>query len=48
MIDLFYECEDSNSASYTDDTSYSYATDTTRVTELQASATKLFTWFRNN
>ena len=28
MIDLFYECEDSNVASYTDDTTpYSYATD---------------------
>ena len=50
MIDLFYECEDSNVASYTDDTtSYSRATDIPSVAlELQVSATKLFRWFKNN
>ena len=50
MIDLFYECEDSNVASYADDTTpYSCATDIPSVAlELQASATKLFLWFKNN
>ena len=50
MIDLFYECKDSSVASYADDkTPYSYATDILSVAlELQASATKLFGWFRNN
>ena len=50
MIDLFYECEDSNVASYADDTTpYSCATDIPIVAlELQASATKLFRWFKNN
>ena len=44
MNDLFYECEDSNVASYADDTTpYSCATDIPSVAlELQASATKLF------
>ena len=50
MIDLFYECEDSSVASYADDTApYSCATDIRSVAlELQASATKLFIWFKNN
>ena len=50
MINLFYECEDSNVASYADDTTpYSCATDIPSVAlELQASATKLFLWFKNN
>ena len=43
MIDIFYECEDSNVASYAD------YTDIPSVTlELQVSATKLFCWFKNN
>ena len=49
MIDLFYECEDSSVASYADDTTpYSCAADIRSVLELQASATKLFLWFKNN
>ena len=50
MIDVFYECEDSNVASYADNTTpYSCATDMTSVAlELQASATKLFRSFKNN
>ena len=50
MTDLFYECEDSNVASYADDTTpYSCATDIPSVAlELQASATKRFRWLKNN
>ena len=50
MINLFYECEDSNVASYADDTTlYSCATDITNIVlEVQASATKLFRWFKNS
>ena len=50
MIDPFYECEDSNVGSYADDTTpYSCATDIPSVAlELQASATNLFRWFKNN
>ena len=50
MTDLFCECEDSNVAIYADDTKpYSGATDIPSVAlELQASATKLFGWFKNN
>ena len=50
MIDLFYESEDSNVAGYADDTTpYSCATDIPSVAlELQASATKLFRWFKDN
>ena len=49
-IDLFYKCEDYNVGSYTDDTiPYSCATDIHNVAlELQASASKLFRWFKNN
>ena len=47
MIDLFYECEDSNVASYPDETTpYSCATDRpSAALELQVSATKRFRWF---
>ena len=50
MTDLFNECEDSKVASYADHTTpYSCGTDMTSVAlELQASATKLFRWFKNN
>ena len=50
MIDLFYECEDFNVASYANDTTpSSCATDIPGVAlQLQASATKLFRWFKNN
>ena len=50
IINLFYECEDSNVASYADDTTpYSCATDIPSLPlEVQASATKLFRWFKNN
>ena len=50
MIDLFYESEDSNVAGYADDTTpCSCATDIPSVAlELQASATKLFRWFKDN
>ena len=50
MINLFYECEYSNVASYADDTTpYSCATDIPSLPlEVQASATKLFRWFKNN
>ena len=50
MIDIFYVCENSNVASYAHDTTpYSCATDIPSVAlELQASATKLFRWFKNN
>ena len=49
IINLFYECEDSNTASYADDTTpYSCATDIPSLPlEVQASATKLG-WFKNN
>ena len=50
MINLFYECEDSNVASYADDTTpYSCATDLPSVPlDAQASAAKLFRWFKNH
>ena len=50
MINLFYECKDSNVASYADDTTpYSCATAIPSLPlEVQASATKLFRWFKNN
>ena len=49
MVNLFYECENSNVAGYADDTTpYSCATDIPSVPlEVQASATKLFRWFKN-
>ena len=50
MIDLFYECEDSNVASYADDTTpYSCAIDIPSVAlELLSSESKLFCWFKIN
>ena len=50
MIDLFYKCEDSNVASYADDTTpYSCARDIPSVAlKLRTSASKLFRWFKNN
>ena len=50
MTNLFYECEDSNVASYVVDTTpYSCATDTPSLPfGVQASATKLFHWFKND
>ena len=50
LIDLFYECEDSNVASYADDTRpYSCAADIASVAlELLTSANKLFHWFKNS
>lgn len=48
MIDLFYECKDSNVASFADDTTpYFCATDIPSIAlELQASVSKLFCWFK--
>ena len=50
MIDLSYECQDSNVASYANDTTqYSCATDMPSVAlELQVPATELFRCFKNN
>ena len=50
IIDLFYECEDSNVASYADHTTpYSCPTEIPSFAlELQASTTKLSQWFKNN
>ena len=50
LIDLFYECEDNNIASYTDDTtSYSWESDTnTVISELKFISNKIFHWFMYN
>ena len=50
MIDLFYECEENDIVSYTDDTTpYSCGTDIpTVISELQDISTKVFNWFGNN
>ena len=50
IINLFYECKDPNVASYADDTTpYSCATDLPSVpSDVQASAAKLFRWFKND
>ena len=50
LIDLFYECEGSNVASYADDTTpYSCARDTeTVISELKSISNKLFHWFHHN
>ena len=47
---MFYECEDSDTENYTEDTTpYACASDINRVIfELQITASKLFTWFDNN
>ena len=49
-IDLFYECEESNIASYADDTSpCSCANDIkTVISELKFISNKLFHWFQYN
>ena len=50
FINIFYECKNSNVASYEDDkTPHSCATDIPSLSfEVHASATKLFRWFKNN
>ena len=50
LIDLFYECDESDIASYADDTTlYSCGIDTQSViAELQITANKLFHWFEYN
>ena len=50
LIDLFFECDDSETASYADDTTpYSCADDMPSViTQLHSTARKLFSWFTNN
>ena len=50
LIDLFFECDDSEIASYVDDTiPYSCADGVPRViTQLHSTASKLFSWFTNN
>ena len=50
LIDLFFECDDSEIVSYADDiTPYSCADDIPSViTQLQSTASKLFSWFTNN
>ena len=47
---MFYECEDSDIENYADDTTpYACASDiNTVISELQITASKLFTWFDNN
>ena len=50
LIDLFYECEESDNASYADDTTpNSCGTDTqSAIAELQITANKLFHWSECN
>ena len=50
LIDLFFECDDSQIASYANDTTpYSCADDIPNViTQLESTASKLFCWFTNN
>ena len=50
LIDLFYECEESNIASYADDTTpYSCASDSqTIISKLKFISKKLFHWFQYN
>ena len=50
LIDLFFECDDSEIASYADDTTpYSCADDIPSIiTQLQSTASKIFSWFTNN
>ena len=47
---MFYECEDPDIENYADDTtSYACASDiNTVISELQVTASKIFTWFNNN
>ena len=50
LTDLFYECEESNIASYADGTiPYSCARDTqTVISELKSISSRLFQWFQYN
>ena len=50
LIDLFYECEDSNIANYVEDTTPHACGENIRVviSELQSLAFRLFHWFENN
>ena len=50
LIDLFYQCEESNTASFADGTTpYSYARGTqTVISELKSASNKLFHWFQYN
>ena len=50
LIDLFYECEESDIASYADDTTpYSCGSDTQSIiAKLQITANKLFNWLEYN
>ena len=50
LIHLFFECDDSEIASYADDTTpYTCADDIRNViTQLQPTASKFFSWFTNN
>ena len=47
---MFYECENSDIENYADDTTpYACAPDiNTVISELQITASKLFTWFNNS
>ena len=49
-IDMFYQCEDSDIENYAEDTTpYACASDiNTVISELQITASKLFTWYNNN
>ena len=50
MIDLFYECEDSNIVNYSDDTTPYVCGENiwAAISELQSSASILCKWFENN
>ena len=49
LIDLFYECEEINIASYADDTSpYSCTANITVISDLHVISSKLFHWFAYN
>ena len=50
MIDFFFECDDSEIASYADDTTLFSCTDSISrvITQLQSTARTLFSWFTNN
>ena len=50
LNDLFFECDDSEIASYADNTTpYSCANDLPSIiTQKQSTASKLFSWFTNN
>ena len=50
LIDLFFECGDSEVGGYADDASPYSCTDDipTLITQLKSTASKLFSWFTNN